>query len=102
MSIFFDMIEKIIEVFMDDFTFYGTTFNDCLENLDKVCQCFTPGGSHQRVKLVCAFPFPDGDARKTQRFILVWARRGPTSSGGRYFYYLAPKCLYRGEYKLGL
>jgi hypothetical protein len=36
MSIFSDMIEKIVEVFMDDFTVYGKTFDDCLENLDKV------------------------------------------------------------------
>jgi hypothetical protein len=38
MSIFLDMIEKIMEVFMDDFTIYAKTFNDCLENLDKVLQ----------------------------------------------------------------
>jgi hypothetical protein len=38
MSIFFDMIEEIIEVFMDDFSIYGKTFDDCLENLDKVLQ----------------------------------------------------------------
>ena len=38
MSIFFDMIEEIIEVFMDDFSVYGKTFDDCLENLDKVLQ----------------------------------------------------------------
>jgi hypothetical protein len=38
MSIFSNMIEKIIEVFMDDFTVYGKIFNDCLENLDKVLQ----------------------------------------------------------------
>jgi len=38
MSIFSDMIEKIMEVFMDDFTIYGTTFDDCLENLDIVLQ----------------------------------------------------------------
>ena len=38
MSIFSDMIEKIMEVFMDDFSVYGKTFNDCLENLDKVLQ----------------------------------------------------------------
>jgi len=36
MSIFLDMIDKIIEVFMDDFTFYGKTFDHCLENLDRV------------------------------------------------------------------
>ena len=34
MSIFSDMIE----VFMDDFSIYGKTFDDCLENLDKVLQ----------------------------------------------------------------
>ena len=38
MSIFSDMIEEIMEVFMDDFSVYGTTFNHCLENLDKVLQ----------------------------------------------------------------
>jgi hypothetical protein len=38
MSIFFDMIEEIIEVFMDDFSIYGKTFDDCLKNLDKVLQ----------------------------------------------------------------
>ena len=32
------MIEEIMEVFMDDFSIYGKTFNDCLENLDKVLQ----------------------------------------------------------------
>ena len=37
-SIFFDMIEEIMEVFMDDFSIYGKTFNNCLENLDKVLQ----------------------------------------------------------------
>jgi hypothetical protein len=36
MSIFSDMIEEIIEVFMDDFSVYGKNFDDCLENLDKV------------------------------------------------------------------
>jgi hypothetical protein len=37
-SIFSDMIEEIIEVFMDDFSVYGKTFDDCLENIDKVLQ----------------------------------------------------------------
>ena len=36
MFIFFDMIEEIMKVFMDDFSIYGNTFDDCLENLDKV------------------------------------------------------------------
>jgi hypothetical protein len=38
MSIFSDMIEKIMDVFMGAFTVYTKTFNDCLENLDKVLQ----------------------------------------------------------------
>ena len=38
MSIFSDMIEEIMEVFMDDFSVYGKTFDSCLENLDKVLQ----------------------------------------------------------------
>ena len=32
----FYMIEEIKEVFMDDFSIYGKTFDDCLKNLDKV------------------------------------------------------------------
>jgi hypothetical protein len=36
MAIFSDLVEKVIEVFMDDFSIYGKTFEDCLENLDKV------------------------------------------------------------------
>ncbi|RLN13349.1 hypothetical protein C2845_PM09G11170 [Panicum miliaceum] len=38
MSIFSDMIEEIMEVFMDDFLVYGKTFDHCLENLDRVLQ----------------------------------------------------------------
>ena len=37
MSIFLDMIEEIMEVFIDDFSVYGKTFDHCLENLDKSC-----------------------------------------------------------------
>ena len=38
MSIFSNMIEEIMEVFIDDFSVYGTTFDHCLENLDRVLQ----------------------------------------------------------------
>jgi hypothetical protein len=38
MPIFSDMVEQIMEVFMDDFPIYGKTFDHCLENLDKVLQ----------------------------------------------------------------
>ena len=33
MAIFSDMVEKIIEVFMDDFFILGSSFDNCLENL---------------------------------------------------------------------
>jgi hypothetical protein len=36
MSIFSNMIEEIVEAFMDDFSIYRKTFDHCLENLDKV------------------------------------------------------------------
>ena len=35
---FSDFCEKIVEVFMDDFSFYGKSFGDCLSNLDRVLQ----------------------------------------------------------------
>ncbi|CAM8940538.1 unnamed protein product [Rhodiola kirilowii] len=37
-SIFSDMIGSLIEVFMDDFTVYGNTFDECLENLGAVLE----------------------------------------------------------------
>jgi hypothetical protein len=36
MVIFSDLIEKVMEVFIDDFCAYCKTFKDCLANLDKV------------------------------------------------------------------
>ena len=36
--IFSDFCEKIVEAFMDDFSVYGTSFDDCLSNLDRVLQ----------------------------------------------------------------
>jgi hypothetical protein len=36
MSKFSEIIEEIMEVFIDDFSVYGKTFDDCLENLDRV------------------------------------------------------------------
>ena len=35
-SIFIDYIESIIEVFMDDFSVYGNSFDTCLANLTLV------------------------------------------------------------------
>jgi hypothetical protein len=38
MSIFSDIIEEIMKVFLDDFSVYEKTFDDCLENLDRVLE----------------------------------------------------------------
>ena len=35
-AIFSDFCEQIVEVFMDDFSVYGKSFDDCLSNLDRV------------------------------------------------------------------
>jgi len=38
MAIFSDMVEKFIEVFMDDFSVFGASFGNCLANLEEVLQ----------------------------------------------------------------
>ena len=35
-SIFSDLLDDCVEVFMDDFSVYGTNFENCLGNLSKV------------------------------------------------------------------
>ncbi|VAH05279.1 unnamed protein product [Triticum turgidum subsp. durum] len=37
-AIFSGICENIVEVFMDDFSVYETSFDDCLSNLDRVLQ----------------------------------------------------------------
>ena len=32
MSIFFDLVEEGMEILMDDFSVYGSSFENCLEN----------------------------------------------------------------------
>lgn len=36
MSIFFDMVEQTLEVFMDNFSVFGETYSNCLHNLEEV------------------------------------------------------------------
>jgi hypothetical protein len=36
LSLFSDMVERGLEVFMDDFSVFGTSFDHCLEKLEKV------------------------------------------------------------------
>jgi transposase InsO family protein len=38
MGIFSDMVEKIVEVFMDDFSVFGDSFESCLANLERVLE----------------------------------------------------------------
>nr|GFA39592.1 reverse transcriptase domain-containing protein [Tanacetum cinerariifolium] len=38
LDIFHDMIEKMMEVFMDDFSVFGNSFKTCLSRLDKMLQ----------------------------------------------------------------
>ncbi|KAJ9553663.1 hypothetical protein OSB04_017708 [Centaurea solstitialis] len=38
MSIFSDMLENSMEIFMDDFSMYGTSYEQCLKNLEKALE----------------------------------------------------------------
>ncbi|GKC57192.1 reverse transcriptase domain-containing protein [Tanacetum coccineum] len=38
LAIFHDMIEEFVEVFMDDFSVFGDSFDKCLNNIDKILQ----------------------------------------------------------------
>ena len=49
-------------------------------------------------------PFRDGDVRKDTKIYPGSGKRRPyvQPGGGENLYYLAPKCLYEGEYKGGV
>ncbi|GKE66776.1 retrovirus-related pol polyprotein from transposon 17.6 [Tanacetum coccineum] len=58
MAIFHDMIEKTMEVFMDDFLVFGNSFENCLSRVDKMLQryedtniCLNWEKSHFMVKI---------------------------------------------------
>ena len=38
MSMFSDLVEEVMEIFMDDFTVHGSSFDQCLKNLETVLQ----------------------------------------------------------------
>ena len=38
MSIFSDLVEEVMEIFIDDFSVYGSSFEDCLKNLETILQ----------------------------------------------------------------
>ena len=38
MSMFSDLVEEAMEILMDDFSFYGSSFEHCLKNLETILQ----------------------------------------------------------------
>ena len=36
MSMFSDLVEEAMKIFMDDFSVYGSIFENCLENLETI------------------------------------------------------------------
>jgi hypothetical protein len=63
---------------------------------------FFPRGVTPTSKFVCVLPFPDGDARRHRDLSWFGQEKALRPAGGESLYYLAPKCLYRGEYKRGM
>ena len=61
-----------------------------------------PRGVTPTSKTCVRVPFPDGDARKDTRFILVRAREGPTSSRGGVFVLSCTKVLVQGRIQAGM
>nr|GEX16461.1 hypothetical protein [Tanacetum cinerariifolium] len=51
LAIFHDMVEKAMEVFMDDFSVFGNSFENCLSRLDKMLQ-------RAKVDVIAKLPHP--------------------------------------------
>ncbi|RVX09309.1 Gag-Pol polyprotein [Vitis vinifera] len=58
LSIFSDMVERIMEVFMDDITVYGGSYKECLLHLEAVLQRYKA-----KVELIVKLPPPTNDAK---------------------------------------
>ena len=55
LGIFSDLIHDCVEVYMDDFTAYGNTFHEALDNIEKVlvwCQETNLDLSHEKCKML--------------------------------------------------
>ena len=63
---------------------------------------YSPRGVTLTSKFVCVLPFPDGDARRHKDLSWFGQEKALRLAEEGSLYYLAPKCLYRGEYKLGV
>jgi len=60
---------------------------------------FSPRGVTPMSEFVCVLPFPDGDARRHKDLSWFGQEKALRPAGEVSLYYLAPKCLYRAEYK---
>ncbi|CAM8975421.1 unnamed protein product [Rhodiola kirilowii] len=67
-SIFSDMIEIFIEVFMDDFTIYGDTFDACLDNLRHIVSQEGIEVDKAKIDLIMTLPYPS-TVRDIQSFL---------------------------------
>ena len=63
---------------------------------------FSPQGSHQRVNLYACSLSQMVMQEDTEIYPGSGKRRPYVQRGGESLYYLAPRCLYRGEYKRGV
>jgi len=55
LGIFVDLIHDCVEVYMDNFTVYGNTYQKALDNLEKVlirCQEMNLSLSHEKCKML--------------------------------------------------
>nr|GEX75737.1 reverse transcriptase domain-containing protein [Tanacetum cinerariifolium] len=78
MAIFHDMIEKTMEVFMDDFSVFGNSFQSCLSYLERMlkrCEdtnlCLNWEKSHFMVKEECIEAFQTLKRKLTEAPILI-------------------------------
>ncbi|GKC82427.1 reverse transcriptase domain-containing protein [Tanacetum coccineum] len=58
MAIFHDMIEKTMEVFMDDFSVFRDNFDSCLSNLEKNTKKSGIEVDHAKVDVIAKLPHP--------------------------------------------
>nr|GEW21318.1 reverse transcriptase domain-containing protein [Tanacetum cinerariifolium] len=67
-AIFHDMVEKTMEVFMDDFSVFGNSFENCLSHLDKMLQSIVHT-NHSALKYL--FAKKDANARLLRWVLLL-------------------------------